>query len=362
MEYVDAFRDPGLARAIAGRIRARLATPRTLMEICGGQTHAILRYGIEELAGPALTLVHGPGCPVCVTPLALIDHAIALARTPGVTLCSFGDMLRVPGSSGDLHAARAAGGNVRMIYSPLDAVRLAREDPAREFVLFAVGFETTAPTHAAAVLTAARHDLDNFSLLSALVRVPPALDQLLASPDSRIEGVLAAGHVCSVMGTAEYLPLAARHRVPIVVTGFEPLDVLSGIERCLAQLDAGRAEVENAYARVVRDAGNATARGAVEQVFEIIDREWRGLGVLPASGLAPRAAYARFDAARRYPRAAAPALEPAACIAGEILRGRRRPDECTAFGSGCTPEHPLGAPMVSGEGACAAYYRYRTPA
>ena len=362
MEYVDAFRDPALAHAIAGRIRERLKTPRTLMEICGGQTHAILRYGIEALAGPALTLVHGPGCPVCVTPLALIDHAIALARTPGVTLCSFGDMLRVPGSSGDLHAARAAGGAVRMVYSPLDAVRLAREDPAGEVVLFAVGFETTAPTHAAAVLAAAREGLENFSLLSALVRVPPALDQLLAAPDCRIEGVLAAGHVCSVMGTAEYLPLAARHRVPIVVTGFEPLDVLCGIERCLAQLEAGQAEVENAYARVVRDGGNAAARDAVEAVFEIVDREWRGLGVLPASGLAPRPKYARFDAARRHPCAAARAQEPGVCIAGEVLRGRRRPDECAAFGTRCTPEHPLGAPMVSGEGACAAYHRYRVPA
>ncbi|MEQ8493383.1 MAG: hydrogenase formation protein HypD [Gammaproteobacteria bacterium] len=359
MEYVDEFRDPALARSVAARIRARLTTPRILMEICGGQTHAILRYGLEELLGPALTLVHGPDCPVCVTPLVLIDHAVALARTPGVTLCTFGDMLRVPGSEGTLDAARAAGGDVRMVYSPLDAVRIAADEPTREVVLFAVGFETTAPTHAAAVLAAARAGLANFMVLAALVCVPPALEQLLGMPDCRIEGVLAAGHVCTVMGTAEYHALAARHRVPIVVTGFEPLDILTGIERCLVQLDAGRAVVENAYDRAVRDDGNAAARQAVATVFEVADREWRGLGVLPDSGLALRAAYRQYDATQRYPSRHAPAAEPAACIAGAILAGQRRPHECSAFGTACTPAHPLGAPMVSGEGACAAYFRYR---
>lgn len=359
MDYVDDYRDSALAHAAAARIRARLTRPRTLMEICGGQTNAIVRYGLETLVGPDLTLVHGPGCPVCVTPVALVDAAIALAERPGTILCSFGDMLRVPGSNGDLLAAKSRGGAVRTIYSPLDAVDIAAGAPETDVVLFAVGFETTAPTHAAAVLAAARAGLENFSVLSALVRVPPALESVLAAPGRRIEGVLAAGHVCTVMGVAEYHAIAARHRVPIVVTGFEPLDILHGIEHCVAQLEAGRAEVENRYARAVREDGNAAARAALEQVFEPVAREWRGMGRLPASGLGLRAAYAGFDAERRFALPAAPGPEAGECISGAILQGRRRPAECPAFGTRCTPERPLGAPMVSSEGACAAYYRYR---
>ncbi len=359
MDYVDVYRDSTLAHAAAARIRARLTRPRTVMEICGGQTHAIVRYGLEALTGPDLSFVHGPGCPVCVTPTALIDAAIALAERPRTLLASFGDMLRVPGSKGDLLAAKSRGGAVHAIYSPLDAVRIAAERPDTEVVLFAVGFETTAPTHAAAVLAAERAGLENFSLLSALVRVPPALEAVLAAPDRRIEGVLAAGHVCSVMGVEEYHAIAARHRVPIVVTGFEPLDILAGLEHCVEQIEAGRVEVGNRYARAVRAGGNAAARDALQRVFEPVARTWRGMGELPASGLGLRARYAGFDALRRFTLPETGAADSGECISGAILQGRRRPGDCPAFGTRCTPEHPLGAPMVSSEGACAAYYRYR---
>ncbi|HSQ00186.1 MAG TPA: hydrogenase formation protein HypD [Candidatus Dormibacteraeota bacterium] len=357
MRYVDEYRDAGLARALLGDIRRLVTRPWTIMEVCGGQTHTILRYGLDELLPAAVELVHGPGCPVCVTPIALIDQAIALAARPEVTLCSFGDMLRVPGSAGDLLAARARGSDVRVVYSPLDAVALARRLPERQVAFFAVGFETTAPTTAMAVRHAADLGLDNFSLLAAHVRVPPALEAILGAPDNRVQGVLAAGHVCTVMGLDEYRPLVDRYRVPIVVTGFEPLDLLQGVALCVRQLEAGRAELENQYTRSVRADGNRAARALLAEVFEPVARRWRGLAELPASALALRPAYARFDAARRFALDAAPVKEPPECHAGEVLRGVLKPPQCPAFGTRCTPEQPLGAPMVSSEGACAAYYR-----
>jgi hydrogenase expression/formation protein HypD len=356
MRHVDEYRDAGLARALLGEIRRTVTRPWTLMEVCGGQTHTILRYGIDELLPGAIELVHGPGCPVCVTPLELIDQAIALAARPEVTLCSFGDMLRVPGSAGDLFAARARGGDVRVVYSPLDAVAFARQLPERQVVCFGVGFETTAPTTAMAVRHAADLGLDNFSLLAAHVRVPPALAAILGAPDNRVQAVLAAGHVCTVMGLDEYQPLVARFRVPIVVTGFEPLDLLQGVAMCVRQLEAGQAALENQYARSVRPDGNRVARAVLEEVFEPVDRRWRGLDTLPASALALRPAFARFDAARRFALADAPAAEPPECHAGAVLRGVLKPPQCPAFGTRCTPATPLGAPMVSSEGACAAYF------
>jgi hydrogenase expression/formation protein HypD len=357
MRYVDEYRDGAIARALAAEIGRLVTRPWTLMEVCGGQTHTILRYGIDELLPAAVTLVHGPGCPVCVTPIELIDQAIALAARPEVILCSFGDMLRVPGSDGDLFAARARGGDVRVVYSPLDAVALARREPEHVVVFFGVGFETTAPTTAMAVRRAAALGLANFALLAAHVRVPPAMEAILSMPDNRVQGFLAAGHVCTVMGVSEYVPLAARFAVPIVVTGFEPLDLLAGIAMCVLQLEAGRSEVENQYVRSVRPEGNRAARAVIDAVFEPVERRWRGLAALPASALALRPRYARFDAARRFGLAAAPAPEPDACRAGDVLRGVLKPPQCPAFGVRCTPEHPLGAPMVSSEGTCAAYHR-----
>jgi len=353
------YRDPASVRRLIDAIASTVTRPWTLMEICGGQTHAILRAGLDRLLPPAVTLVHGPGCPVCVTPVGVIDQAIALAGRPDVTLCSFGDMLRVPGSRTDLLAARAAGGDVRAVYSPLDAVALAGREPGRQVVFFAVGFETTAPAAAAAVRQAQALGLSNFSLLCAQVRVPPAIEAILAAPDCRIQGFLAAGHVCTVMGLAEYAPLVQRFAVPIVVTGFEPVDILSGVLHCVRQLEAGQAQLENAYARAARADGNPAAQALVGEVFEPVARHWRGLGPLPGGGLGLRAAYAGFDAARRFGLVDAALQESAECRAGEVLQGRLRPDHCPAFGSRCTPQRPLGAPMVSSEGACAAYYRYR---
>ena len=359
MRFVDEYRTEAAVRRCA-RALARTATrPWTLMEVCGGQTHAILRFGLDQLLPAGIELLHGPGCPVCVTPVELVDRAVALAAQPGVTLCSFGDMVRVPGSERDLLAARAAGGDVRIVYSPLDALEIARGAPGRQVVFFAVGFETTAPASAFAVARARAEGVRNFSLLSAHVRVPPALEALLGEPGHRIDGFLAAGHVCMVMGLGEYAALCARWRVPIVVTGFEPLDILHGVLRCVRQLEAGRAEVENAYARAVRDDGNASARALVEETFEVVDRSWRGLGTIPRSGLALRAPYAELDAARRFPAPDATAERATPCISGRVLRGEARPSQCPAFGRECRPEHPLGAPMVSSEGACAAYHRYR---
>ncbi|WP_341676981.1 hydrogenase formation protein HypD [Niveibacterium sp. SC-1] len=359
MKYVEEFRDGQAVRAYAERIRRLVTRPWQIMEICGGQTHTIVKYGIDELLPPTVRLVHGPGCPVCVTPVGAIDRALAIAARPEVTFCSFGDMLRVPGSRKNLLMIKAEGGDVRMVYSPLDALAIAEANPQREVVFFAIGFETTAPTAAMAAWQARRKGIRNFSLLVSQVRVPPAIEALMEAPDNAIQGFLAAGHVCAIMGTEEYLPLAARYRMPLVVTGFEPLDLMQGIHRCLTQLEAGRHEVEIQYARAVRPQGNPAARRMLGEVFRIIDREWRGLGVIPASGLGLSEAYADFDAEQRFPVGELPAADDHGCMSGLILRGVAKPRDCPAFGTRCTPEHPLGATMVSSEGACAAYQRYR---
>jgi hydrogenase expression/formation protein HypD len=329
------------------------------MEVCGGQTHALVRFGIDELLPPSITLLHGPGCPVCVTPTEIIDQGLMIAARSEVIFCSYGDMLRVPGSKGDLFAVKSEGGDVRIVYSPLDAVALAEAYPARAVVFFAVGFETTAPAHAAAVLRAQALGLRNFTLLVSHVLVPPALESILAEPERRVDAFLAAGHVCTIMGTREYEPLARRYRVPIVVTGFEPTDLLEGLYLCVRQLESGRFDVENQYARAVRAGGNLAAQTALERVFEVVPRKWRGLGEIPASGLGLRPEYAAFDAARRFGVADVRCAESSECVSGLVLLGRKKPTECGAFGTRCTPEAPLGATMVSNEGACSAYYRFR---
>ena len=333
--------------------------PWAIMEVCGGQTHSIIRNGIDQVLPPEIELIHGPGCPVCVTPIEIIDRALAIAARDDVIFCSFGDMLRVPGSTEDLFAVRAAGGDVRVVYSPLDAVSIAEENPDRQVVFFAVGFETTAPGNAMAVVQAKRLGLANFSILVSHVLVPPAIEAIASSPDSRVDAFLAAGHVCTVMGTEQYEPLVERYRVPIVVTGFEPLDVLDGIRRAVHQLEAGRAEVENAYGRVVQPTGNEAARAVLDEVFDTTDRQWRGIGEIPASGWALRPAFDAFDAEIRFDVAGRSVAESSACRSGEVLQGLIKPTECEAFGVTCTPRRPLGAPMVSTEGACAAYYQYR---
>ncbi len=328
------------------------------MEICGGQTHTIVKFGIESLLPEEITLVHGPGCPVCVTPLELIDRAIAIASRPDVVFTSFGDMLRVPGSTKDLLTVKAEGGNVRIVYSPLDAVKIARQYPDKKVVFFAVGFETTAPANAMAVWQAKRLGVNNFSILCSHVVVPPAMEALLSSPANLVQGFLAAGHVCTVMGYEEYIPLAEKYRVPIVVTGFEPVDILQGISMTVQQLEEGRVEVENQYARSVRREGNVLAQQLLGEVFEAVDRKWRGIGEIPRSGYRLRESYADYDAERLFDVAGIEAQESPLCIAGLVLQGLKKPHECCAFGTGCTPEHPLGAPMVSSEGACAAYFHY----
>jgi hydrogenase expression/formation protein HypD len=359
MKYVDEYRDAKVVHSLAAAIARITTRPWTIMEICGGQTHAIVKFGLDELLPPAITLVHGPGCPVCVTPAELIDQAITLALRPGVILCSFGDMLRVPGSGIDLLTAKARGGDVRIVYSPLDAVALARDNPTREVVFFAVGFETTAPANAMSVLRAAREGLTNFSLLVSHVLVPPAMRAILGSPDNLVQGFLAAGHVCTIMGTAEYGPIAREYGVPIVVTGFEPVDILEGLFRCVQQLENGRSEMENAYTRAVRPEGNLHSRSVVEQILTVEDRNWRGLGPIPGSGLGLRPEFAAYDAPKKFGLQAAPVIDAGECISGAIMRGLKKPIDCPAFGTRCHPEHPLGAPMVSSEGACAAYHRYR---
>ncbi len=359
MKFIDEYHDAGAAKKVADAIRRATNRPWTIMEICGGQTHSIVKHGIDRLLPDAITLLHGPGCPVCVTPAAAIDTAIRLASDHGVILCSFGDMMRVPGSRADLLSARAGGADVRIVYSPLDAVRIAHENRDREVVFFAIGFETTAPANAAAVYQASLTGLDNFSILCAQVRVPPAIEAIVSAPDCRIHGFLAAGHVCTVMGFAEYEPIAEKYRMPIVVTGFEPLDILQGIHMTLLQLERGQAKVANQYARAVTRDGNQEARRLIQDIFTVISREWRGIGVIPDSGLALRPEYRRFDAEQKYPAGKLFTRRKTECVSGEILQGLKKPADCPAFGGACTPERPLGATMVSSEGACAAYYRYR---
>ncbi|HSM51125.1 MAG TPA: hydrogenase formation protein HypD [Thermoanaerobaculia bacterium] len=358
MRFVDEYRGEAEARQLFAALRRDTTRPWTLMEVCGGQTHTLIRSGIDRMLPEEIELVHGPGCPVCVTPLELIDRALAIARRPEVIFTSFGDMLRVPGSQDDLFAVKSAGGDVRMVYSPLDAVKLAAKHPDREVVFFAVGFETTAPPNAMAVWQAHKMGLANFSILTSHVLVPPAMEAILGSPVNRVQAFLAAGHVCAVMGFWEYEPIAERHGVPIVVTGFEPLDLLQGIHMAVRALEAGRHGVENQYARAVTREGNLPAQRLVAEVFEPCDRKWRGIGEIPASGLRLRPEYAGFDAERRFEVGHLTAEESPLCIAGEVLQGLKKPRECAAFGRECTPERPLGAPMVSSEGACAAYFRY----
>jgi hydrogenase expression/formation protein HypD len=358
VKYLSEYRDPQVARGLVAEIK-RTATRRwVLMEVCGGQTHTIVKQGLDELLGDAIEMVHGPGCPVCVTPLEQIDKALALASRPDVLFTSFGDMLRVPGSDCDLQQVRARGGAVRIVYSPLDALELARKHPDKQVVFFAVGFETTAPANAMAVWRAQQLGVTNFSVLVSHVTVPPAMTALLAAPDNRVQGFLAAGHVCTIMGWTEYEPIAAKYRVPIVVTGFEPLDLLEGMLLAVRQLEAGRHEVENQYARSVRRDGNQAAQDLVARVFELVDRNWRGIGPIPRSGFALREEFREFDAERKFAVDTMRTAEPEICRAGDVLRGVLKPFDCPAFGTLCTPEHPLGAPMVSSEGACAAYYNY----
>ncbi len=358
MKYLDEFRDPALVKTLLAEIHATAVEPCVLMEICGGQTHSIVRSGLDQLLPTTITLVHGPGCPVCVTPIETLDRAMAIAARPEVIFTSFGDMLRVPGTRGDLFSVRARGGDIRVVYSPLDAVRIAQENPERDVVFFAIGFETTAPANAMSVFHARRLGLGNYSVLTSHVCVPGAMRAILDSPRNRVRAFLAAGHVCAVMGSREYRPIAARYRVPIVVTGFEPLDLVRGILAAVRQLREGRAEVENAYARAVTEEGNREAQALMARVFEPEDKAWRGIGVIPQSGLRLREEFAAFDAERRFEVGELHSQESTRCLAGEILQGHRKPVDCPLFDNECTPENPLGATMVSAEGACAAYYRY----
>ncbi|HEX7210810.1 MAG TPA: hydrogenase formation protein HypD [Propionibacteriaceae bacterium] len=359
MKYIDEFNDPELAKRLLEDIHQTVTQPWALMEVCGGQTHSIIRHGIDQLIPDKIEMIHGPGCPVCVTPLELIDKALEIASRPEVVFCSFGDMLRVPGSGRDLFRVKSAGGDVRVVYSPLDALKLARENPDKQVVFFGIGFETTAPPNAMTVYQAKRLGVANFSMLVSHVRVPPAIEAIMTSPTCRVQGFLAAGHVCSVMGTEEYPPLVEKFQIPIVVTGFEPLDILEGIRRTVRQLERGEHEVENAYGRVVPPEGNPAARALVEDVFQVTDRGWRGIGVIPDSGWRLAEKYREFDAEYRFDVTDIDTEESSVCRSGEVLQGLIKPHECAAFGKECTPRNPLGATMVSSEGACAAYYLYR---
>jgi hydrogenase expression/formation protein HypD len=359
MKYLDEFSNPDLARRLLDQIHAATSRHWAIMEVCGGQTHSIIRHGIDQLLPDEIEMIHGPGCPVCVTPLEIIDKALAIAARPGVIFCSFGDMLRVPGSSQDLFGIKSAGGDVRVVYSPLDALNLARDNPDREVVFFGIGFETTAPANAMTVYQAQRLGIGNFSLLVSHVLVPPAISAIMESPTCRVQAFLAAGHVCSVMGTTEYPPLCDKYRVPIVVTGFEPLDILEGIRRTVLQLESGRHELENAYARAVTAEGNRPAQQMLHDVFEVTDRAWRGIGMIPGSGWKLSERYRDFDAETRFAVTDMHTDESSMCRSGEVLQGLIKPHECAAFGRECTPRNPLGATMVSSEGACAAYYLYR---
>jgi hydrogenase expression/formation protein HypD len=358
VKFVSEYRDPKAAEQLAAAIRQKVTRPWTIMEICGGQTHTIVKSGLEDLLPKEITLVHGPGCPVCVTPIELIDKAVAIAKRPEVIFCSFGDMLRVPGSSKSLFDVKAEGADVRIVYSPLDALTLAKKNPEKQVVFFAVGFETTAPANAMAAWQADHDGVKNFSLLVSHVLVPPAMEALLSSDNCVVQGFLAAGHVCTIMGFEEYFPIASKYEVPIVVTGFEPLDLLEGIYMTLSQLEEGRHEVENQYSRAVRREGNLPAQERIAEVFEISPRQWRGLGEIPASGFQLRGRFQKYDANLRFPFSGEPARESPECISGLILQGIKKPHQCPAFAVKCTPENPLGAPMVSSEGACAAYYHY----
>jgi hydrogenase expression/formation protein HypD len=358
VKFLSEYRDAKAAEQLAAAIRQKVTRPWTIMELCGGQTHTIVKSGLEDLLPHEITLVHGPGCPVCVTPIELIDKAVAIAMRPDAVFCSFGDMLRVPGSSKSLLDAKAEGADVRIVYSPLDALKLAKTNPQRQVVFFAVGFETTAPANAMAAWQADHDGVENFSLLVSHVLVPPAMEALLSSDTCVVQGFLAAGHVCTIMGFEEYFPIAAKYEVPIVVTGFEPLDILEGIFMTVSQLEEGRHEVENQYSRVVRREGNRPAKDRIAEVFEISPRQWRGLGEIPASGFQLRGRFQKYDANLRFPFFGEPARESPECISGLILQGIKKPHECPAFAVQCTPENPLGAPMVSSEGACAAYYHY----
>jgi hydrogenase expression/formation protein HypD len=358
MRYLDEYRDAEIVKRYAEELHRIVTKRHTIMEVCGGQTHAIMRFGIDGLLPSSVELLHGPGCPVCVTPLEMIERAISLAKMPEVTLCSFGDMLRVPGVSTDLLQVKAKGGDVRVVYSPLDAVTIARQNPKRQVVFFAVGFETTAPANAMAVFQAHREGLSNFSLLVSHVLVPPAIEAILSSRH-RVNGFLAAGHVCTIMGLSEYYPIADKYRTPIVATGFEPADIMQGIYLCVKQLEEGRAEVENQYSRAVSASGNLVAQKMLQRVFRVVDRKWRGIGNIPKSGFALSDEFASFDAERRFGVGSLSVEEPKDCISGQILQGHQKPNECPFFGNRCTPDTPMGATMVSSEGACAAYFKYK---
>jgi hydrogenase expression/formation protein HypD len=359
MKHIDEYRDPALANKIIGEIQRVTKRNWSIMEICGGQTHAIMRYGIDQLLPPEIELIHGPGCPVCVTSLELIDKALVIASSSDVIFTSYGDMLRVPGSGRDLFSVRAEGGDIRVVYSPLDAVTIARQNPDKQVVFFGIGFETTAPANAMSIMQADALQVKNYSMLTSHVCVPPAMHAILSSSENRVQGFLAAGHVCAVMGYEEYIPIAKKYKVPIVVTGFEPVDILSGILMTIRQLENGTAHVENAYSRIVSREGNKPAQAVIDQVFEVCDRKWRGIGLIPYSGWGIRPEYSGYDAELRFDVTGINSSESPLCISGKILQGLVKPIDCPAFGRECKPEHPLGATMVSGEGTCAAYYRYK---
>ncbi|MFD2586731.1 hydrogenase formation protein HypD [Croceitalea marina] len=358
MKYMSEYRDPELAKKYLEEIKKTVTQPWSIMEVCGGQTHSLVKNGIIEMLPKTVTMIHGPGCPVCVTPLNIIDKAIHLALEENVILCSFGDMLRVPGSKKNLLEAKAEGADIRILYSPLEAVRIAEDHPDKEVVFFAVGFETTAPANALSVIHAHRKELKNYSILTSHVLVPPAIKAVIDDEESKIDGFLAAGHVCTIMGNSEYHPLSKTYEVPIVVTGFEPLDVLQGILMVVRQLEANKAEVENQYARIVKEEGNPEAQKMIHQIFEIKNQIWRGIGEIPDSGYQVRPEYGDFDAKRKFQIEIPEAPENPDCISGQIMKGLKKPFECSQFGKKCKPTNPLGAPMVSSEGACAAYYHF----
>jgi len=358
MKHLEEYRDQQIVKELLRHIRSMVSRSWHIMEICGGQTHGLVKNGILNLLPDEIIMIHGPGCPVCVTPIEMIDKAINLSLMPNVILCSFGDMLRVPGSSGSLLKAKAAGANIKIVYSPLDALKIAKENTEKEIVFFAVGFETTAPANALSVLIAHKSGINNYSILTSHVLVPPAMEAILTDPDHRINGFLAAGHVCTVMGIEEYKTITKKYKVPVVITGFEPVDLLQGIKMCVEQLEEGQATVENQYARVVKKQGNSRAKAVIFEVFETGDREWRGIGKIPMSGYQVRDIYAKYDAIRRFSLQDTEYTHEEKCMAGDILKGYKKPNECPYFSVNCTPENPLGAPMVSSEGACAAYYHY----